>query len=49
VNQIRELIQLKNNPPDKTHQLDQFPILIYSLQKNSGADTAQSIVMIQDA
>lgn len=45
---MRELIQLKNNPPKKTHQLDQLPILIYSLHKKSGADAAQSVVTIQD-
>lgn len=48
VNQIREPIQLRNNPPKKPHQLDLFPILNYSLHKNSGADAAQGIVTIQD-
>lgn len=48
MNQIRELIHLKNNPAKKTHQLDQLPNLIYFRHKNNGADTAQSTVTVQD-
>lgn len=44
---IKELIQLKSNPPKKTHQLDQFPLLFHSLRKNNETNTAQSIVTVQ--
>lgn len=44
--QIRDLIQLKNNLPMQTLQLDQFASLIYTVHKNGVSGTAQSVVTV---